>query len=119
MAHNIGLEGLHRALLGRSTKDDIRNMRLNGMKNWMTVKDFLAYQKGRYNTHKYEANSIQTARVPASMKPMKWVEPVVIAKTQSKLQQKSRTETVMVTNVSSQMRWIEPTGSMVWVEPQN
>lgn len=119
MAHNIGLEGLHRALLGRSTKDDIRNMRLNGMKSWMSVKDFLVYQKGRYNTHKYEANFIQTARLPSSTKPMKWVEPVVVAKKQPKLQQKSQTETVMVTNVSSQMRWIEPTGAMVWVEPQN
>lgn len=119
MAHNIGLDGLHRALLGRSTKEDIRNMRLNGMKRWMTVNDFLTYQKGRYNTHKFEANFVQTARLPSATKPMKWVEPVSIVKAQPKLQQKPQTETAMVNNISAQMKWVEPTGAMVWVEPQN
>ncbi|MGX2956080.1 hypothetical protein ACWIYZ_03185 [Ursidibacter arcticus] len=118
MAHNIGLDGLHRALLGRSTKEDIRNMRLNGMKSWMSVRDFLSYQKGRYNMHKYEANFAQTARLSSSVKSMRWIEPTAIAKTEPELQQKSRTETVMVNNVSSQMRWVEPTGAMVWVEPR-
>ncbi|AIJ31182.1 MULTISPECIES: hypothetical protein [Pasteurellaceae] len=117
MAHNIGLEGLHRALVGKSTKEDIRNMRLNGMKRWMTVNDFLTYQKRRYNTHKFEANFMQTAQKSSplikSSRPMKWVEPVAIAK----IQPKPRNETIMVNNVSSQMKWIEPTGSMVWIEP--
>lgn len=57
IAHNIGLDGLHRALLGQSTADDIKNMRLNGMKKEMSVNGFIAYQKGRYQTHKYIANA--------------------------------------------------------------
>lgn len=118
MAHNIGLDGLHRALVGKSTKEDIRNMRVNGMKRWMSVSDFLTYQKGRYNTHKFEANFIQTAqKLPSSTKPMKWGEPVVMK--QPKVKAQSLPETAMATNVSSQMKWIEPTGTMVWVEPKN
>lgn len=57
MAHNIGLEGFHRALLGKSTANDIKNMRRNGMKRWMTVQDFIHYQKARYTRNQYAANS--------------------------------------------------------------
>ncbi|MDY4281340.1 MAG: hypothetical protein SOX56_09785 [[Pasteurella] mairii] len=57
LAHNLGVEGLHRALLGQSTAEDIKNMRLNGMKKGMSVSSFIAYQKGRYQTHKYLANA--------------------------------------------------------------
>ncbi|QLB13899.1 hypothetical protein A6A11_03715 [Bisgaardia hudsonensis] len=120
MAHNIGLEGLHRALLGKSTKEDIRNMRLNGMKGWMTVSDFLSYQKERYNTHKFEANFMQTAqKLPSSTKKMKWVEPITTTQTNPKTKLQSLPETAMITNISSQIKWIEPTGIMVWVEPKN
>ncbi|WP_419851721.1 lytic murein transglycosylase [Actinobacillus pleuropneumoniae] len=88
MAHNIGLDGLHRAILGISTRDDIKNMRRNGMKTWMSVKDFLAYQKGRYVQHKNEANfisskqySVQTTQTKAANlvapddKKMVWIHP--------------------------------------------
>lgn len=57
MAHNIGLDGLHRALLGKSTVKDIINMRRNGMKRWMSVQDFIHYQQARYLHHQSVANS--------------------------------------------------------------
>lgn len=50
MAHNIGLDSLHRAMMGKATKEDILNMRRNGMKSWMTVRDFLNYQKDAFST---------------------------------------------------------------------
>lgn len=98
MAHNIGLEGLHRALLGRATAEDIRNMKLNGMKKGMSVMAFLVYQKARYNTHKAEANFI-TVRKNA---PINWVEPVSHTLTQNAVS----------------MTWVEPSHTMVWVEPK-
>lgn len=56
LAHNLGLEGFYRARLGKSTAQDIKNMRLNGMKKDMTVSDFLAVQKAKYNRHKWLAH---------------------------------------------------------------
>ncbi|MDP8189079.1 hypothetical protein QJU87_04265 [Pasteurella skyensis] len=90
MAHNIGLDGLYRAILGRSTKEDIKNMRRNGMKNGMSVHDFIVYQKKRYIQHKYEAN-------------FKTVIPSYIQTTQSE-----------------NMNWVDPKqNTMVWIQPKN
>lgn len=116
MAHNIGLDGLHRAMLGKSTREDIMNMRRNGMKRWMTVKDFLQYQKGRFAIHKQEANFMTTSvsivykstpkhihtgvaafvyPTSAMGKSVKWVEP------------------------DNNMVWVEPKSAMIWIEPTN
>lgn len=109
MAHNIGLDGFHRALQGRATRDDIVNMRRNGMKPWMGVRDFLSYQKGRFLAHKQEANFMTVSKqghihtgvaafvYPTSQmgKSVKWVEP------------------------DNKMIWVGPKNAMVWVEPQN
>ncbi|MDU8924306.1 hypothetical protein RYD26_05185 [Pasteurellaceae bacterium LIM206] len=78
MAHNIGLDGFHRAILGKSTPEDIKNMRHNGMKSWMSVNDFITHQKRRYAQHKYEANSIvpkQYSIQTAQTKVSNWVTP--------------------------------------------
>ncbi|WP_420913814.1 hypothetical protein [Aggregatibacter actinomycetemcomitans] len=72
MAHNIGLAGIYRALLGKSTAEDIKNMRRNGMKKWMSVSDFIAYQKNRYNQNKLIANFMAT---PAPSKKQNWIQP--------------------------------------------
>lgn len=110
MAHNIGLDGLHRAMMGKATKEDILNMRRNGMKSWMTVRDFLNYQKGRFLAHKQEANFMLVSKqghihtgvsafvYPTSEmgKSVKWVEPE-----------------------NNKMIWVEPKSAMVWVEPTN
>ncbi|MDG2961721.1 transglycosylase SLT domain-containing protein [Exercitatus varius] len=74
MAHNIGLDGLHRALQGKSTAEDIRNMRHNGMKRGMSVSAFLSYQKGRYEQHKAEANFL-TTNTSLQFKNLNWIEP--------------------------------------------
>lgn len=110
MAHNIGLDGLHRAIMGKATREDILNMRRNGMKSWMTVSDFLSYQKGRFVAHKKEANFMTASKqrhihtgvsafvYPTSElgKSVKWVEPE-----------------------NNKMIWVEPKNAMVWVEPTN
>ncbi|HGO5818516.1 TPA: lytic murein transglycosylase [Mannheimia haemolytica] len=110
MAHNIGLDGLHRAMLGKATREDMLNMRRNGMKSWMTVQDFLNYQKGRFIAHKQEANFMTVSKqghihtgVSAFVYPtsqlgssVKWVEPE-----------------------NNKMIWVEPKNAMIWVEPQN
>ncbi|HHW7523142.1 TPA: lytic murein transglycosylase [Mannheimia haemolytica] len=110
MAHNIGLDGLHRAMEGKATKEDMLNMRRNGMKSWMTVRDFLNYQKGRFLAHKQEANFMMVSKqshihtgvsafvYPTSEmgKSVKWVEPE-----------------------NNKMIWVEPKNAMIWVEPQN
>lgn len=41
LAHNIGIDGLHRALQGRATREDILNMKRNGMKKECRCKAFL------------------------------------------------------------------------------
>ena len=41
LAHNIGIDGLHRALQGRATREDILNMKRNGMKKECRYKAFL------------------------------------------------------------------------------
>lgn len=109
MAHNIGLDSLHRAMMGKATKEDILNMRRNGMKSWMTVRDFLNYQKGRFLAHKQEANFMLVSKqghihtgvsafvYPTSEmgKSVKWVEP------------------------DNKIIWVEPKSAMIWVEPTN
>ncbi|WP_228777446.1 lytic transglycosylase domain-containing protein [Lonepinella koalarum] len=75
MAHNIGLDSFHRALQGKSTAEDIKNMRRNGMKRGMSVSAFLTYQKGRYEQHKAEANFLIKNSTLQLTKNLNWVEP--------------------------------------------
>ncbi|MCW9718557.1 transglycosylase SLT domain-containing protein [Avibacterium sp. 21-599] len=77
MAHNIGLEGLHRAMQGRSTQEDIENMRKNGMKRWMNPTDFIAYQKGRYYQQWQLANTMHH-HIASISSPVKWIEPTSV-----------------------------------------
>lgn len=126
MAHNIGFEGFHRAILGKATHSDIRNMRRNGMKHWMSVQDFLNYQKNRYNTHKKIANSIYYPTINNENK-------VSIARNQkatSKMND-SLTATKLLstkTSISDQknqaqrvqptLRWIQPSDKQItWINP--
>lgn len=110
LAHNIGLDGLHRALQGKSTAEDIRNMRRNGMKRGMTVRGFLNYQSGLFNQSKQIANfqrvSTPSPRYQIQNKPLPtnlhWVSPIETA-----------------------MRWVEPTSNQTnqqairWQNPTN
>lgn len=115
MAHNIGLDGFHRALIGRSTADDIRNMRRNGMKRGMKVKDFIVYQKNRYYTHKQIANaSIRSKALPPTM-----IASNVTMKPKHSPKAVSNTN---ATNVPLQeeptLRWVQPSDKeMLWVNP--
>lgn len=118
MAHNIGLDGLHRALLGRSTREDILNMKRNGMKSWMSVKDFLAYQKDRYYTHKREANvghpSLPNSEIEfASNHKVKPKSPTYANPTQS-------TSPIVSAYLKADpsVNWVQPTERVVWVMPQ-
>ncbi|HDX1107957.1 hypothetical protein EGB40_05545 [Pasteurella multocida] len=96
LAHNIGLEGLHRALLGRANAEDIRNMRRNGMRKGMSVAQFLAYQGQRYRLHKHIANN----RIHLNEQNYAWVSPKSAVQNQA-------------------IFWVEPQGtSLVWVEPK-
>jgi hypothetical protein len=109
LAHNIGLDGLHRALQGKSTKQDIRNMRRNGMKSGMTVNGFLVYQSGRFNQSKQIANFREVSFSPSGYqienKPLPtnlhWVSPTKTA-----------------------LRWVEPSSytnqqAIRWQNPTN
>lgn len=105
MAHNIGLDGFHRAILGRSTPEDIRNMQRNGMKRGMSVRQFIAFQKGRYSNHKYVANFM----LPVKQQVV-WKENTTNIKPTSYTHKKQQSS-------SQNMVWIEPSdNSMVWVE---
>ncbi len=96
LAHNIGLEGLHRALLGRANAEDIRNMRRNGMRKGMSVAQFLAYQGQRYRLHKHIANN----RIHLNEQNYAWVSPKSAVQNQA-------------------IFWVEPQGTpLVWVEPK-
>lgn len=117
MAHNIGLDGLHRALLGQSTRKDIENMRKNGMKPWMTVSEFMVYQKGRYNEHKSAANFYA---LPTNITAKNASTIVATSGTQPK----KNTRLVLpakiryVDNSSAKLNWVEPSDSkLVWVSP--
>lgn len=111
LAHNIGLDGLHRAILGRSTPEDIRNMQRNGMKRGMSVKQFIAYQKGRYNSHKSIANFMPVTQKETEMV---WVKPRYEQK--SKIGSMSSSHQSAVNNPS--IIWIEPSDAqMTWVNP--
>ena len=111
MAHNIGLDGLHRAILGKSTKEDIKNMRRNGMKSGMTVSHFLAYQKGRYLQHQNEANFVRRSsnvampnQYQTKSAAIRWVEP-------------TQTAANLSSPRTAKMRWIEPSDSaMRWIQ---
>lgn len=98
-AHNIGLDTLHRALIGKSTADDLKNMRLNGMKKGMTVNQFLVYQKNRFNHHQYLANHNNINIHPVNN--LYWVEP-----------------NMTLASNSYPLKWIEPT-EIRWIEPDN
>lgn len=110
MAHNIGLDGFHRALLGRVTKEDIKNMRLNGMKRWMSVRDFIVYQKKRYHTHKLLANQ-RSSDVLVAEKAIAMSLPETLSGNQSN--EKS------VAKSQRNLRWIQPSDrQLVWINPQ-
>ncbi|MDH2924847.1 hypothetical protein EV693_10265 [Nicoletella semolina] len=96
LAHNIGLEGLHRALLGRANNEDIRNMRRNGMRKGMSVTQFLVYQGQRYRVHKQIANN----QIHLNEQNYAWV--------------------VSKSAVQNQdIFWVEPQSTpLVWVEPK-
>ncbi|MFY1026557.1 hypothetical protein ACE4RU_02190 [Actinobacillus seminis] len=96
LAHNIGLEGLYRALLGRANTEDIRNMRRNGMRHGMSVAQFLAYQGQRYQRHKQIANNL----IHLNEQNYTWVTPKSAVKNQA-------------------VFWIEPQNTtLVWIEPK-
>ncbi|MCW9716854.1 MULTISPECIES: hypothetical protein [unclassified Avibacterium] len=96
LAHNIGLEGLHRALLGRANAEDIRNMRRNGMRKGMSVAQFLAYQGQRYRLHKQIANNL----IHLNEQNYAWVTPKSAVKNQG-------------------IFWVEPQSTqLVWIEPK-
>lgn len=127
MAHNIGLDGLHRALLGKSTKKDVKNMRLNGMKPWQTVSDFIAYQKNRYTQHKYAANFKTSPRtvvakagvVTASAHSASSSHQPVKAKV-AKLALPSKIRYVEPNKSSGKVNWVEPNHNrIVWVSSKN
>lgn len=120
MAHNIGLEGLHRALLGKSTRSDVANMRKNGMKPWHSVNDFIRYQKGRYNEHKHIAN------FQSSPKKVVARSAVVTTSTQKPVASRSNVRLTLpakiryTENRSNNLNWVEPTNSkLVWISPKN
>lgn len=95
MAHNIGLDGFHRATLGKPTAEDLKNMRRNGMKKWMSVSDFLAYQKNRYTKSKLIANFVIPE--PAGIdKNFQWVSP------------KENDDFIWVEPGQQQMVWVNP-----------
>ncbi|PJG84796.1 hypothetical protein [Conservatibacter flavescens] len=114
MAHNIGLEGLHRAILGRSTPEDIRNMRRNGMKRGMSVKQFIAYQKGRYSSHKSIANFMPLSK---NQTEIVWAEPRMTQKSQTTLAASHSVVQKSAVN-HSPLIWIEPSDSQItWINP--
>lgn len=121
MAHNIGLDGFHRALLGRATADDLRNMRRNGMKRWMTVRDFIAYQKNRYNTHKQIANAFSPSptSVTSNMPMMAKQSQNRINKMEMALQNISAPlPKAPVKRDKPALRWVQPSDKpMVWINP--
>ncbi|PJG82771.1 lytic murein transglycosylase [Caviibacterium pharyngocola] len=104
MAHNIGLDGFHRALQGKATADDIRNMRLNGMKRGMTVSGFIAYQKRRYEQNKAEANFITAQSSVQLAKNLNWVEP--------------NDNTIVWVQPKTLQRRNDGLDDLVWINPQ-
>lgn len=141
MAHNIGLDGFHRALQGRATRDDIVNMRRNGMKPWMAVRDFLSYQKSRYTQHKIAANyqyngtnaqphrSTPIAVTPTTPVPVpnnpNWVRiilPKVVQYSQPQSSSRVSGEDIAMSkqNQDKSLTWIEPSEKrIVWVAAKN
>ncbi|HHW7520578.1 TPA: lytic murein transglycosylase [Mannheimia haemolytica] len=128
MAHNIGLDGFHRALLGQSTRKDIENMRKNGMKPWMTVNEFISYQKGRYTEHKYVANfqlppnrlaeSVSSGAIVSETKPKKNIRLVLPAKIRY-IEPNDELAMQKQGHSSSKVNWIEPSsGNTVWISPK-
>ena len=93
MAHNIGLDGFYRATLGKSTAEDIKNMRRNGMKKWMSVSDFITYQKDNYTQNKLIANFVVPE--PSNDKNLKWLAP------------KDNDDFIWIEPGEQQMVWIE------------
>lgn len=114
LAHNIGLDGLHRALLGRSNADDIRNMRRNGMKRGMSVKDFIAYQSQRYTLNKNIANFTSPSTTTAQNVKVK---NTAYVDSMPKASRPAR----QVISPDVAINWIEPsdTQGIYWVNPTN
>lgn len=103
LAHNIGLDTFFRVLQGKPTADDIHHMRLNGMKRGMSVSHFIAYQKGRYEQNKYEANFTQT-QLQQAAKKFNWVEP--------------NNDSIEWVNPQNEQHRTDDINSLVWVNPQ-
>ena len=93
MAHNIGLDGFYRATLGKSTAEDIKNMRRNGMKKWMSVSDFITYQKDNYTQNKLIANFV--VQEQSNDRNLKWLAP------------KDNDDFIWIEPGEQQMVWIE------------
>lgn len=120
MAHNIGLDGFHRALSGHSTIEDIKNMRRNGMKRGMSVRDFLIYQKSRYNTHKQIANAMPAyppLTVPKAPKVEKKLSNTG-SNTEIVSQINPLTTPKQIKRNKPTLRWIQPSDKpTVWINP--
>lgn len=114
LAHNIGLDGLHRAIQGRSTREDIKNMQRNGMKRGMSVRGFLNYQAGRYNQSKAIANHQSSTEVLVQQRNVKH-NTSSPATTMNNLTTAARTNVRMPASV----RWVEPLDGpeIRWVTP--
>lgn len=116
LAHNIGLDGFHRALLGKSTLEDVRNMRRNGMKKWMSVPNFIAYQKNRYYQHKLVANA-NKMESRSTIKAKKNEELAIVANVSENLPT-ARTAEPLIKRKQPTLRWIQPSDKdVVWVNP--
>ena len=97
LAHNIGIDGLHRALQGRATREDILNMKRNGMKKGMSVQGFLVYQSERFNVSKQIANfqrpsvspryQIENKPLPANLHWVLQQKPLCVGLSQRQIKQ--------------------------------
>lgn len=106
MAHNIGLDGFHRSLLGQATASDIKNMRLNGMKPHMSVKNFIVFQKQRYHSHKQIANGYTlNISMPSPTTPLSLQAVSSIKKSSNRTH-------------SPALYWVQPSHpKVIWVNP--
>ncbi len=128
MAHNIGLDGLHRAIIGKATAADIRNMRLNGKTKTMSVSGFLTYQKRRFAQHKREANSIVTAKnaTANTVNTPVTTKTSMITTNKPKNSQRNVVQNTHKTTSQNQkyltenpnLIWILPSDNLVWINPQ-
>lgn len=117
LAHNIGLDGLHRAIKGRSTRVDIQNMRRNGMKKGMSVRGFLHYQSNRYNESKAIAN-FQRSPQPSNQS---FYAKRAASSTQSANNMTTASISTPQVCTPASVRWVEPLDGpeIRWIPPAN